>query len=279
MVYVPQAKPILDSLVDVDGPVTDISPKRIIASDEKSRFSEIMALMLSKKLRKIPLVDKNNHLKGIITSVDMLNFLGGGDKHEIFKKNRKGTDIGIERIMTKHIISMHFKTSIKKASEIFRRDVTGLYPLVDSKKLISLVSEWDFVKLVKKPLGIRVYEAMVEKPIFAKKDHSAYDVAKMMVRGGFRRLPIVQEGIVVGIVTPADVLLHIDKNNLEDRFVFDKTEVAEMMNKKPVAIGDEADIFSAVRVMKENKVGGLPVIQDDEIVGMITKRDVLDVLI
>ena len=271
-------KPILDSFLDIKKPITEISTKKVVASSEKQRLRDILNLMLTRKLRKIPVVDNRQHLKGMVSSVDVLDILGGGDKHELFKKNKKIMDLKVEKFMTKHIVTINHRTSIRKTLDVFRTAGFGSYPVVDSKKLISMVSEWDIVKYLNRPLGIKVYELMVERPIFAKKEYNVYDVAKMICRGGFRRLPVVEDNILLGIVTPADILLHIHKKGKENEMVFDRTPIEKVMNSRPFTIRDDADVSLSIKIMGKEKVGGLPVLEGDELVGIITKKDILEVL-
>jgi CBS domain-containing protein len=128
-------------------------------------------------------------------------------------------------------------------------------------------------------MGIKVHEAMVERPIFVQKGYSVYDVAKMMCRGGFRRLPVVEDNILLGIVTPTDILLHLRRDFTKNKLVSGRTRVEEIMKKEPFTINADADLFSAVSIMKSCKVGGLPVVEDDELIGIITERDIVDALV
>ena len=269
----------LDMFLDAEKPVTEISSNKFAVSDEDAKLTEILDMILRRKMRKIPLVDESNNLKGIVTSIDILDLLGGGEKHNIFKKNKESLELDAEKFMTRHVRTIHFKTTIRKTAEKFRIDGIGLYPVVDSRKLISVISERDFVKLINRKTGIKAYEIMVEKPIFARKKYTVHEVAKMMCRGGFRRLPVVEENILLGIVTPTDILLHIRKNGIEDKLVFDRTPVHRVMNKNVIAADVEEDLFSVIKAMRKGNVGGLPVVEDDELVGILTERDILDVLV
>lgn len=257
----------------------DISSRKLVVSHEKDRLRDILSLMLTDKYRKIPIVDKDNNLRGIVTSTDVIDLLGGGEKHNIFKKNNKDEEIAAEKFMTMHIKAIRPETNIKKSMEAFGKGERGLYPIVKSGRLVSVVSEWDFVKLVSKPLGMKVYEAMVEKPMIVKNKYSVYDVAKTICRGGYRRLPVVRDNILMGVVTPYDILLHVRRSGTEKNFPSDKTRIETVMNREPVIIEDDADLFSAINAMRSKRVGGLFVVEDDELVGILTERDILEVLL
>jgi len=273
------AKPTLDFFMDTGKPITDICPRKLVVSHENDKLRDILNIMLTEKYRKIPVVDDNADLRGIVTTIDVLDLLGGGEKYDIFRKNSKSRSLPVEKFMTKHVKAMRPETTINKAKGVFRRGEFGLYPVVKSKKLVSVVSEWDLVKHVSGRTGIRVYEAMVERPFLAKRGYTVYDVAKMMCRGGFRRFPVVDDGILVGFVAPSDILLHIYRNSMEDKFVMDKTRIEKVMNRDPVTIHENADLLSAVNAMKSKRVGGLPVVEEDELIGIITERDILEVLL
>ena len=51
---------------------------------------------------------------------------------------------------------------------------------------------------------------MRKKPFFVREDYPIFDVAKIMVRGPYRRLPVVKDGILTGIVTPYDILKYLN---------------------------------------------------------------------
>jgi len=144
---------------------------------------------------------------------------------------------------------------------------------------VAVVSEWDFVKLINQPTGVKVSEVMVERPFFVRKDYNIYDVAKMMCRGGTRRLPVVENNILLGVVTPTDILMHLRKKGKYEDFFSDKTRIENLMSREAFTTNSEADIFSVVGVMKNAGVGGLPVVDDEELIGIVTERDIVDALI
>jgi CBS domain-containing protein len=269
----------LDNFIDVKKPITEISSRKVVSASEKSKLIDIINLMFSQKLRKIPIIDESGNLKGIVSSTDLLDLFGGGEKYEIFNKNRGSLEMKVENFMARHVKTIHYRTNIRKSLEIFRSERSGLYPVVDSKKVISVVSEWDFVKLINAPVGIKVYDVMVERPFFVRRGYNIYDVSKMMCRGGSRRLPVVEDNILIGMVTPADIIMHIHKNRTYNKLFLDKTRVESIMSKDMITIKPDSDLFLAANLMKNMRVGGLPVVDEEEVIGIITERDIVDALI
>jgi acetoin utilization protein AcuB len=64
-----------------------------------------------------------------------------------------------------------------------------------------------------------------------------------------------------------------------DNFILDHIEVGSCMTPNPLTIGPGDSIAEAARVMRNHKIGGLPVIADNQLVGIVTDTDLLDFLI
>ena len=58
-----------------------------------------------------------------------------------------------------------------------------------------------------------------------------------------------------------------------------QTEIEEIATRKLVTVSPEADIGEAARIMEENNVGALPVLENDRLVGIITERDFFKVIV
>ena len=64
-----------------------------------------------------------------------------------------------------------------------------------------------------------------------------------------------------------------------DNFVLDHIEVGACMTSDPLTISSDATVAEAARQMRNHKIGGLPVVADGQLVGIITETDLLDFLI
>ena len=268
---------VLDNYANINKPVFHTCRLRPITCRENDTLADVIGTMLDKKIRKIPVVDKQNNFKGMITSVDVLDILGGGEKHAIFRKNRT-LKIRTGKFMTKHVTVFDHKKTLRKALEVFKREGKGLYPVTKKGKLIGVLTEWDIVKRVDEK-DVKVYDLMVEKPLTVKRNYTLFDVSKMMCRGGSRRLPVVEKNIPVGVVTPTDIIRYLREKGKESEMTTDRTRIADVMNRDIVTIRPEADLSSAINTMKNKNVGGLLVTDNDELVGIITERDILEAFI
>jgi len=259
-------------------PIMSIASRDLVLTSKSSSVKTVTKLMLN-RFRRIPLVTKDMKLDGIVGITDVLDFLGGGEKFNIFKKKAAGIDIPVNHIKAERVHTINPNTSLVKALEIFRMHGRGAYPLVQNGVIKGIVSEWDFVDKIKDRVDVSAGEIMTEKPIIAKKDYSVWDVAKMMCRGGFRRLPVTDNGILVGIVTPFDVLSFLVRGERVSKHKLQSTKIERIMNRFVTTIEPEVPVDTVISVMKNKKVGGLPVVEDEELVGIITERDILNALV
>ncbi|OGL64323.1 MAG: hypothetical protein A3I72_00490 [Candidatus Tectomicrobia bacterium RIFCSPLOWO2_02_FULL_70_19] len=127
---------------------------------------------------------------------------------------------------------------------------------------------------------LRVGDRMTKNPVTCSSETLVYDAQAMMREGHFGRLPVVEEGRLVGVVTDRDIrtaLLPPEvPKGLKDRFdLLLVRRVKDIMTKSPITVGPDASIEQAADILKSNKVGALPVVEGGWLVGIITRGDVL----
>jgi acetoin utilization protein AcuB len=126
---------------------------------------------------------------------------------------------------------------------------------------------------------------MTPNPITCKPDLSIAEAMEWMQREKVRRFPVVdKQGKLVGIVTRDD-LLHASPSSVtslnvwEVNYLLSQVKVAEVMTKEVITVGEDYAIEEAARLMSDNKIGGLPVMRDDKLVGIITESDLFKVFL
>jgi len=92
--------------------------------------------------------------------------------------------------------------------------------------------------------------------------------AHKMKAGGFRRLPVVSDGKLVGILTDRDLRQH--------RGHFEHTKINGVMTENPITAAASMTVEEAAQIMLRHQIGGLPVVSEGRLVGMITVSDVLN---
>ena len=106
-----------------------------------------------------------------------------------------------------------------------------------------------------------------------------------MVENGLRRLPVIKEDILVGIVSATDIVRYLGSGEVFEKLVTGdvheafRCPVKNIMRKSVIVTSPEKSVLEVSELMVEKGVGGLPVVSGEDLVGIITERDLLKALI
>ncbi len=109
---------------------------------------------------------------------------------------------------------------------------------------------------------------MTRSPLTAGPDEKLSSVRARMGTGGFRGMPVVDDGKLVGIISDRDLREHAGY-----------VEVRLVMTSEVLTVNPQTTVRQAARLLRERKIGGMPVMEGDELVGIITSSDLLGALI
>ena len=128
--------------------------------------------------------------------------------------------------------------------------------------------------------SVCVRDIMQEKVVTIGEADSLSTAEDIMRLGGVRHMPVVHGGKLVGVVSERD-LLRISLSELnaraseERRAFLHVLEVGRAMSTPPVVVDPSATIEEAARLLAEHKIGCLPVVEGEDLVGLLTGTDVL----
>lgn len=125
-----------------------------------------------------------------------------------------------------------------------------------------------------RPSHLRVEEFMETDLFTVQKDDIIELVAEMMNWRKIRYMPVEDtKGNLIGLVTSRILLRHYTQK--EAIIGTTKTTVKDIMIEKPITISPEATIMEALNLLRNNKIGCLPVVKNKELIGIITEMDFL----
>ncbi len=129
-----------------------------------------------------------------------------------------------------------------------------------------------------------VADIMTANPVTVTPRNAIRTAVNLMREAGCRRLPVVERGQLVGIITDRDLRRaanspFVVREQWYDNFILDHIEVGSCMTPNPLVTHPTATIAEAARTMRNHRIGGLPVLSDGELVGIVTETDLLDCLI
>ena len=130
-----------------------------------------------------------------------------------------------------------------------------------------------------------VKERMSHPVITIHPEMPIQEALKRMREERVRRYPVVDKrGRLVGIVSERD-LLHAapsDATSLsiwEVNYLVSKITVEKVMTREVITISEDTPLEDAARIMADHKIGGVPVVHDDEVVGIITETDLFKIFL
>ena len=130
-----------------------------------------------------------------------------------------------------------------------------------------------------------VGERMTRNPVTIRGDEGIDEGLHLMRERKVRRLPVLDKrGRLVGMVSDKD-LLHASPSPVSSLSVYElhyllaKLKIKQVMSSPVITVGPGTPIEEAARIMADNKIGGLPVVEDGALVGIITETDIFKLLV
>jgi CBS domain-containing protein len=128
-----------------------------------------------------------------------------------------------------------------------------------------------------------VADIMTTGVITIEPQNSVATAIRLMRQGQMRRLPVVENGDLVGIVTSGDLrritgLSSVLNDPSQDNFLWHHIPVSNVMSRNPVMLEADTPICEAARLLVETKIGGVPIVDHGKLVGIVTTSDLLATL-
>jgi len=248
--------------------------------------------MTKEGFRRIPIANPGTRtLEGIVTAIDIINYLGGGKKFQIIQRKFGGNifkaiNEPIKLIMIKKVVSIKTSAKISEAIELMKEKNLGGLPVVDDENRVrAIITERDIANMFANRIsGVTVSQLMSKKVVTALQKTTIFEAAKTMTTQGFRRLPIVLDDKLVGIITAMDIIRFFGSGEV---FKYLKsgtliqvlnTLALEIATIEVATIEPNADVGQAAKIMQKKNIGALPVVKNEKLVGIITERDFFKII-
>lgn len=179
------------------------------------------------------------------------------------------TEMFAKDFMTKDVVTVELPSSRDDILKILKRTGISGVPVVEggSKKLLGLVTRKD---ILRNPEETQTALLMTSEPLTISSDTKIVEAARIMTEMKVRRLPVIDKGNLVGILSISDVISALaktqDTREIRDDFVSHKT----------VAIWEETPLPVVGRVMALAHVDAMPILNSDNVLtGIISERDLI----
>ena len=177
-------------------------------------------------------------------------------------------------------------TPIEEIARLMLENELSNLPVFENEKLVGIVKIDDLLeRIVEKRFGEEKIDRFISKNVTSvSPSDNIGKVLKIFRKKNISRLPVVKDNIVVGVITMKDVIEKVirpeDKPEfgefISEKKHYLKIPVEGIMIPDPFIMPPNAKIRDVVREMIERKIGGVIIAEDNKLVGIITKKDLLE---
>jgi CBS domain-containing protein len=175
-------------------------------------------------------------------------------------------------VMSREPLYVDEGTFVTKARQMIRDNhVRGLPVLNSNGQVIGIVTNQDMLRITSSRSNVTVAGFTVEVPL-ATPDQSLFDAAKIMVRERSSMMPVVasaEDLRLRGVVSLLDVFSNLDMEKIPSR------RIGELMSTDVVTTSPDEPVSRVWDKMLESDFTGIPVLDGDKPIGMITRFDIL----
>ncbi|MCC7551955.1 MAG: CBS domain-containing protein [Methanobacterium sp.] len=273
--------------------VEDVMNEEVVLAGENEQVSHARNLMLKHGYSRILVVDQQGKPVGILTEKDLIRKMrANGPKW----KRRTIDNISIRRVMTPHPVTITPFREIREAVELMIKNDISSIPVVDEDEVVGIVTKSDLMDFyLQKYTGKwKVSDLMTSEVITVNENHSIGHVISVMDDKKIGKVIVVRDNEPVGIITSANIsfanvedpetgvsvekiafLRKIDGQEKRNVREVSMVTAGDIMTNHLIRIGQDEDAASAADIMVKKDVSGMPVVNGSELMGIITKTDII----
>jgi len=276
-------------IVEQEGEIMAIATRDVISLPQTQSIMAAVEQMTTCGFRRLPVTDAGTkRLLGIVTSGDIINFLGGGDKYQLVQVRHNGNLIAavneaIRTIMTPQPETLKSDARIRDAVDVITTRKIGGLPIVDKDGiLLGIATERDVLSVLasgRSPLHVE--DVMSSALRVTAPDCPIATVTRDMIKHRFRRLPVVSDDVLYGIVTATDIMRYLGSREVFSKMVTGNVAEVTGLPVRNLIAGElfttspEKTINEVAQEMLKKNIGALPVIEDSRLVGLVTEFDLV----
>ena len=276
-------------IAEQEGEIMAIATHDVISVPPTTSIIAAVEQMTTCGFRRLPVTDAGTKkLRGIVTSGDVINFMGGGDKYKLVQVRHGGNLLAavnesVRTIMTQKITTLSHDSRISDAVDIIVKKKIGGLPIIDDDGVLNgIVTERDVLRVLGAERSTLTVEDVMSSSLrVTAPDCTIANVAHDMIQYRFRRLPVVSDDVLYGMVTATDIMKYLGSREVFSRLT--TGNVAEVMGL-PVRTLIAGELFTttpmqsinqAAREMLTRNIGALPVIEGSRLIGLVTEFDLV----
>jgi len=172
----------------------------------------------------------------------------------------------VKDYMTSDVVRVEIPGNRDDVLKILKRTGISGVPVIKNKKIVGIITRKD---LLRKPEETQLGLLMTSKPLTIEPDADLRDAARILVEKRIRRLPVIEGGHLVGLLSVADIIHALSQLKIKD-------EIKDVYTSKTFALWEETPLPVVGRVMEISGVDAIPILDaENKLQGIISERDLI----
>jgi CBS domain-containing protein len=168
--------------------------------------------------------------------------------------------------MTSDVVHVEIPGNRDDVLKILKRTGISGVPVIKHKKIVGIITRKD---LLRKPEETQLGLLMTAKPFTIAPDANVSEAARILVTKKIRRLPVVEDGHLLGLLSVADLIHAIAQKKIKD-------EIKDTYTSQTFALWEETPLPVVGRVMEISGVDAIPILDaENRLQGIISERDLI----
>ena len=168
--------------------------------------------------------------------------------------------------MTQDVVAVEIPGNRDDVLKILKRTGISGVPVIKGEKIVGIITRKD---LLRKPDETQLGLLMTPDPVTIGPDETIADAARLMIRHGVRRLPVVEDRRLVGLLSVSDLILAIAQMKCA-------VPIREVYTSQTFAIWEETPLTVVGRMMEISGFDAIPILDaDNTLRGIISERDLI----
>jgi len=181
----------------------------------------------------------------------------------------------VEEVMTPNPVTVSVDTYATKVRSILRDESFRCVPVVSGNHLEGIITRGDLMNISATKSNLQAHGIMEHPKVIATPEMDVNDIGKQLLDAGVVQAPVVKSSDdmnLIGMISIADILENFLNRNLKARY----QNVGEIKTKKVITCNYDDPISKVWDKMDEDGFSGLPVLKNKKIIGIITRKDIMN---
>ena len=253
--------------------VREVMATELITVDKDRSLKDVLRIMEQHNVTKLPVVDHDGRLLGIVTDGRIADKLGRAHNRSI-----KTATLRASGVMEKDFLRAHPDEAIETLLADVGKPGLTMVPVVKGDMLVGVVTKSDLLKLVQSKRKVR--DVMKKQLLAVGPDERLVHARRLLLDNDIARLPVLHDGHLQGIIAEHEIANAFagfkDADSHVQKAMIRELHVVDYMRRDVVTGQGDMSLAEAASRMREFHVGALPIVNGaGTIEGIVTRTDLI----